>query len=1013
MNDSVSTPLVKKEDSLGLDDEATVLRRPSMNSTFPQISPPAMMALSSQHATHELDFPNIQPKRESPDNPNNTNDGGEQVKLEEPLPPLMDEIESGDDDSSRVSAYARLDFESFTFYVQTLQVVLGRRVENSSSMVDVHLGDTKAISRKHAKIFYNFGTQRFELSVLGRNGAFVDDVFVETGSTVPLKDGTKVQVGTIPFSFVLPSLPDHTTGSPTPINPADALSMRSNNIRVLSRQGSPAIVSPRKKSTGSSNSKQSTKSATGSPGTPVLDPLDYNLPTEVTEANASSSSVNLFEQENSKYTENMDVKYDSDKYSDKYDLPLDDMDLDDAVDASLSDLQPVYPTGSQYNMPSQQQHQHNQHQQSNMQPGNMFQQQKPQSKPRKQPKREYQLHEIPEEYRTKPNFSFSHLIATALEQAPDKGVSLAEIYRSIQEIFPYYKYCPHGWQNSVRHNLSSSKTFRKVSKEGKGWLWGIDREWCAERDRQKRKSTLSKNKSMRPDSHIPGSAPNPAFSNFSVNNFDSGEVKMYSPDTNTYGTQIDLNSHNTDAHGGQTMTFDQNKNDGGVNVIDFSSANFTLDNNASTSSSSAGSSSQPRGGQEIKFMPGSGPNGVIDFSSQPKARQKTIAEMAQEIQLQNSGSQQRMYQSPYQSQTTPAGGMGQQNASSQQARAQAGSSAGGKATAPKLGKDAMKILALLQQKISQQFQQQLGGKAPSSALITNALAIAIAQATKKNPSGGVNALQSLLNGDNQQQLNQIVMAAYNAVKTKQDAQGGGNSSNSRQPTPQQSTPQQSTLQIKQERPMSTQQQGQSQFSTQTQFQSQSPAPQYSPPAQASPQISQPQMSQSPQIVTSGTPGASGSMPGSATASPAPAPAPVQAPVPVQTQAPAQHTTAPQARPAVPGTSSAVPTPSASSAPATAPAGSSSSPATAKPAGGLTSLSNSDTTIAQVLEQASKISNPSPAVQAALKQLRAHAEKYGADIPIGSLGKLPKPGDKRKAEDPPSAHEQPAKKPLNN
>ncbi|KAG5360405.1 Fork-head transcriptional regulator FHL1 [Yarrowia sp. B02] len=990
MNDSVSTPLVKKEDSLGLDDEATVLRRPSMNSTFPQISPPAMMALSSQHATHELDFPNIQPKRESPDN-----EDGEQVKQEEPLPPLMDEIESGDEDSSRVSAYARLDFESFTFYVQTLQVVLGRRVENSSSMVDVHLGDTKAISRKHAKIFYNFGTQRFELSVLGRNGAFVDDVFVETGSTVPLKDGTKVQVGTIPFSFVLPSLPDHTAGSPTPINPADALSMRSNNMKVLSRQGSPAIVSPRKKSTGSSNSKQSTKSATGSPGTPILDPLDYNLPAEVTEAGASSSSVNLFEQENSKYTENMDVKYDSDKYSDKYDLPLDDMDLDDAVDASLSDLQPVYPTGSQYNnMPSQQQHQ-NHNQQSNMQPGNMFQQQKPQSKPRKQPKREYQLHEIPEEYRTKPNFSFSHLIATALEQAPDKGVSLAEIYRSIQEIFPYYKYCPHGWQNSVRHNLSSSKTFRKVSKEGKGWLWGIDREWCAERDRQKRKSTLSKNKSMRPDSHIPGSAPNPAFSNFSVNNFDSGEVKMYSPDTNTYGTQIDLNSHNTGSHGGQTMTFDQNKNDGGVNIIDFNSANFTLDNNASASSSSGGSSAQPRGGQEIKFMPGTGPNGVIDFSSQPKARQKTIAEMAQEIQLQNSGSQQRMYQSPYQSQNTPAGNIGQQN-TTQQARSQAGSS-GGKAAAPKLGKDAMKILALLQQKISQQFQQQLGGKAPSSALITNALAIAIAQATKKNPSGGVNALQSLLNGDNAQQLNQIVMAAYNAVKSKQDAQGG-----SRQPTPQQSTPQQSTLQIKQERPMQTQQQGQSQFSAQTQFSSQSPAPQYSPPAQASPQVSQ-----SPQIVASGTP-ASGSMPGSATASPAP----VQAQAPVQ-QPPAQQTPAPQAQAPAPA-SSAAPTPSASSAPAAAPAGSSSSPPAAKPAGGLTSLSNSDTTIAQVLEQASKISNPSPAVQAALKQLRAHAEKYGADIPIGSLGKLPKPGDnKRKAEDAPPSQEQPAKKPLNN
>jgi hypothetical protein len=102
---------------------------------------------------------------------------------------IKHELDLDLDESSRVSAYARLDFESFTFYVQTLQVILGRRAENGTGMVDVHLGPAKAISRRHAKIFYNFGTQRFELSVLGRNGAFVGDVFVETGSTVPLRDG--------------------------------------------------------------------------------------------------------------------------------------------------------------------------------------------------------------------------------------------------------------------------------------------------------------------------------------------------------------------------------------------------------------------------------------------------------------------------------------------------------------------------------------------------------------------------------------------------------------------------------------------------------------------------------------------------------------------------------------------------------------------------------------------------------------------------------------------------------
>lgn len=112
---------------------------------------------------------------------------------------------------------------------------------------------------------------------------------------------------------------------------------------------------------------------------------------------------------------------------------------------------------------------------------------------KKQPtRREYLPEEIPEEYREKPAFSYSHLIATALRAHPEaSGISLSEIYKSIQDIFPYYKYCPHGWQNSVRHNLSSNKAFRKISKEGKGWLWGIDEEYFQERERLKKKAAVS------------------------------------------------------------------------------------------------------------------------------------------------------------------------------------------------------------------------------------------------------------------------------------------------------------------------------------------------------------------------------------------------------------------------------------------------------------------------------------------------------------------------------------------
>lgn len=144
-------------------------------------------------------------------------------------------------DTSKISAYARLDFENFTFFVQTLQVILGRKsndelLQSSHHAVDVHLSSTKAISRRHAKIFYNFGTQRFELSILGRNGAFVDDAFIEKGITVPLTDGTKIQIGDIPFAFILPSIEsntnDTTAGMANQFNPSDAINLRSNIYKV-------------------------------------------------------------------------------------------------------------------------------------------------------------------------------------------------------------------------------------------------------------------------------------------------------------------------------------------------------------------------------------------------------------------------------------------------------------------------------------------------------------------------------------------------------------------------------------------------------------------------------------------------------------------------------------------------------------------------------------------------------------------------------------------------------------
>ncbi|PWA25858.1 hypothetical protein CCH79_00001524 [Gambusia affinis] len=66
-------------------------------------------------------------------------------------------------------------------------------------------------------------------------------------------------------------------------------------------------------------------------------------------------------------------------------------------------------------------------------------------------------------------------LATSVDRA-------SEIYGWILEHFPYFSNAPTGWKNSVRHNLSLNKCFRKVDKSlgkanGKGSLWCVDPEY--------------------------------------------------------------------------------------------------------------------------------------------------------------------------------------------------------------------------------------------------------------------------------------------------------------------------------------------------------------------------------------------------------------------------------------------------------------------------------------------------------------------------------------------------------
>lgn len=340
----------------------------------------------------------------------------------------------------------------------------------------------KQISRRHARIQWNMDDECFKITVLGKNGLFVDGSWLGKHKARSLRNGAEIQIAGVVVRFELPHQPspevEETTTSydrleQTPERPGTNSPISNQDVKSETPQPKVTLKIQNKKSGPSAQSQPPPllpELPLGPDGQPIVrkrgpgrPPKDGIMSTRERKEREKAAREAAAKAANGGITPPPMSKGKLLKPPTKEEIARTEaarLEKKNSQKRKREDGE-VMPSieGGQEDVPSD----------AEKQPIKKVRQSK-------SPSPTYPaLNTLTEEQLARPPEAYARLIYDILIEIYPRALPLKQIYRAIKSKYPFFVHRVEsdGWQSSVRHNLNQeyTKLFDKGEKEGKGFAW--------------------------------------------------------------------------------------------------------------------------------------------------------------------------------------------------------------------------------------------------------------------------------------------------------------------------------------------------------------------------------------------------------------------------------------------------------------------------------------------------------------------------------------------------------------